>query len=109
MLDKLEEQLRRLRRLSDRLQGRLAKSAREHRRILEALRSGDPAQAEAAMRAHLDSVVRDFATEGEPQAKADSAGGQNPGQPAAPLPGRAAEPVLAQAAPNPVPFNGEHA
>jgi DNA-binding GntR family transcriptional regulator len=70
MLDKLEEQLRRLRRLSDRLQGRLAKSGREHRHILAALRSGDPAQAEAAMRAHLESVVHDFSGDGQPAAGA---------------------------------------
>lgn len=63
LLDKLEEQLRRLRRLSDRLQGRLEKSGLEHRRILAALRTGDPLQAETAMRAHLDSVVHDFAVD----------------------------------------------
>lgn len=64
ILDKLEEQLRRLRKLSDRLQGRLEKSGLEHRRILAGLRTGDPQQAEAAMRAHLDSVARDFAQAG---------------------------------------------
>lgn len=60
ILDKLEEQLRRLRQLSARVQGRLEKSSREHRQILAALRTGDPLRAEAAMRAHLDSVVSDF-------------------------------------------------
>jgi DNA-binding GntR family transcriptional regulator len=108
MLDKLEEQLRRLRRLSDRLQGRLAKSAREHRRILEALRSGDPAQAEDAMRAHLDSVVRDFATDGQPQAAASTPADQPAGRPAG-LPHLAPRPALAQAAPSAAPPNGDHA
>jgi len=73
ILDKLEEQLRRLRRLSDRLQGRLEKSGREHRRILAGLRTGDPQQAEAAMRAHLDSVVRDFAQAGPLERKPEEA------------------------------------
>lgn len=59
-LDKLEEQLRRLRRLSDQVAGRLDKSAHEHRQILAALRTGDPLQAEQAMRHHLESVLDDF-------------------------------------------------
>ena len=61
ILAKLEEQLRRLRRLSDLRQGRLEKSAREHRAILDALRAGDAFATEAAMRNHLQSVVLDFA------------------------------------------------
>jgi DNA-binding GntR family transcriptional regulator len=61
ILAKLEEQLRRLRRLSDLRQGRLEKSSREHRRILDCLRAGDAAAAEQAMRNHLQSVVVDFA------------------------------------------------
>ena len=60
ILAKLEEQLRRLRRLSDLRQGRLEKSAREHRAILTALSAGDPPAVEAAMRHHLQSVVADF-------------------------------------------------
>jgi DNA-binding GntR family transcriptional regulator len=66
ILAKLEEQLRRLRRLSDLRRGRLEKSSREHRNILEALRAGDPAAAEQAMRSHLQSVVSDFAQLLEP-------------------------------------------
>ncbi len=60
ILDKLEEQLRRLRHLSDQLSGRLEKSGRQHREILAALRTGDPVRAEAAMRNHLESVLADL-------------------------------------------------
>ncbi len=61
ILAKLEEQLRRLRRLSDLRRGRLEKSSQEHRLILQALRTGIPEAAEQAMRSHLQSVVGDFA------------------------------------------------
>jgi DNA-binding GntR family transcriptional regulator len=61
ILAKLEEELRRLRRLSDLRQGRLEKSAGEHRAILGALRAGEPYAVEDAMRRHLQSVVVDFA------------------------------------------------
>lgn len=60
ILAKLDEQLHRLRRLSDQVSGRLDKSAHEHRQILAALRTADPAQAEAAMRQHLESVLSDL-------------------------------------------------
>jgi DNA-binding GntR family transcriptional regulator len=60
ILEKLEEQLRRLRRLSDLVAGRLEKSAYEHRQILAALHNRDGLRAEAAMRQHLESVVADF-------------------------------------------------
>jgi DNA-binding GntR family transcriptional regulator len=60
ILENLEEQLRRLRRVSDHIGGRLEKSAQEHREILAALRRGDPQAAEATMRDHLQSVVGDF-------------------------------------------------
>jgi DNA-binding GntR family transcriptional regulator len=60
LLARLEEQLRRLRSLSDQVAGRLDKSAHEHHVVLEALRGGDAEKAEAAMREHLQSVVRDF-------------------------------------------------
>lgn len=68
ILAKLEEQLRRLRRLSDLRQGRLEKSSREHRLILQALRGGDPYAVEQAMRNHLQSVVVDFGQMLEPEA-----------------------------------------
>lgn len=64
ILDKLEEQLRRLRHLSDQLSGRLEKSGRQHREILAALRTGDPVRAEAAMRNHLESVLADLSVSG---------------------------------------------
>jgi DNA-binding GntR family transcriptional regulator len=60
ILENLEEQLARLRRMSDQVEGRLEKSSHEHRKVLAGLRNGDPAQAEQAMREHLDSVLRDF-------------------------------------------------
>jgi DNA-binding GntR family transcriptional regulator len=60
ILEKLDEQLRRLRRMSDQVAGRLEKSGHEHRLVLATLRSGDPLQAEQAMRQHLESVLRDF-------------------------------------------------
>ena len=59
----LDEQMRRLRLLSNQFVGRLEKSALQHREILAALRGGDPAEVEAAMRAHLDSVLRDLLSE----------------------------------------------
>lgn len=60
ILGKLDDQLRRLRRLSDLISGRLDKSSHEHRQILAALRTGDPLQAEAIMRTHLESVLSDL-------------------------------------------------
>jgi len=60
ILDQLDEQLERLRRMSDQVEGRLVKSSHEHRRVLAALRAGDPHQVEQAMRDHLESVVKDF-------------------------------------------------
>jgi DNA-binding GntR family transcriptional regulator len=60
ILENLESQLQRLRRMSDQVQGRLEKSSLEHRAVLAALRTGDPAAAEQAMRQHLASVVSDF-------------------------------------------------
>ena len=60
----LDEQMRRLRLISNRFAGRLEKSAHQHRAILEALRAGDPAQVEQAMRQHLQSVLDDLLAEG---------------------------------------------
>jgi len=60
ILDNLEDHTRRLRMLSDRIYGRLEKSSGEHRRILEALKRGDPLAAEQAVRHHLHSVLRDL-------------------------------------------------
>ncbi|MCC6190737.1 MAG: GntR family transcriptional regulator [Anaerolineales bacterium] len=107
ILDKLEEQLRRLRRLSNLLQGRLEKSGHEHRRVLAALRTGDAKQAENAMRAHLDSVVRDFAGDGDGALAlgayaAAPARGAGPAR--EPLPAGANHPALAKSH-----HNGDHA
>jgi DNA-binding GntR family transcriptional regulator len=67
ILANLDSQMRRLRLISNQFSGRLEKSAGEHRRILAALRSGDPAQVEAAMRGHLESVLADLlSAEGTP-------------------------------------------
>jgi DNA-binding GntR family transcriptional regulator len=56
----LDDHVRRLRILSDRISGRLNKSAQEHRRILAALQRRDPGGAEEAMRGHLLSVLQDL-------------------------------------------------
>jgi DNA-binding GntR family transcriptional regulator len=71
ILENLDSQMRRLRLLSNRFAGRLEVSAREHRAILAALRSGDPAQVEQALRGHLESVLRDLLAD-------DSANGSRP-------------------------------
>jgi DNA-binding FadR family transcriptional regulator len=40
-----------------RVPGRARASLPQHQRIIEAIAAGDPAEAEAAMRAHIASVV----------------------------------------------------
>jgi DNA-binding GntR family transcriptional regulator len=60
-LKMLDDQLQRLRMISNSGLERLQKSAAEHRRILEALKGGDPAQVELAFREHHQSVLNDFA------------------------------------------------
>ncbi len=76
ILEKLEEKLRRLRRVSDQVGGRLTKSSHQHRRILAALQMGDPAQVEQAMRDHLESVVADFAAAAAAEAAETAAAAQ---------------------------------
>lgn len=61
----LDEHVRRLRVLSDRISGRLGKSVEEHRCVLSALRRRDPDDAEQAMREHLLSVLQDLCAPGE--------------------------------------------
>jgi len=61
----LDEHVQRVRVLSDRIFGRLAKSAQEHRRVLAALLSRDAGAAEQAMREHLFSVLHDLAAPDE--------------------------------------------
>jgi len=66
----LDDHVQRFRLLSDQISGRLNKSVREHRRILEALRQRDPAAAEQAMRDHLSSVLQDLSAPEEPISEA---------------------------------------
>lgn len=61
----LDDHLQRFRLLSDQINGRLNKSLKEHRNILEALRRRDPIAAEEAVRDHLTSVLQDLSGEGE--------------------------------------------
>jgi DNA-binding GntR family transcriptional regulator len=56
----LDDHIQRFRAISDQVSGRLNKSVREHRRILDALHRRDPAAAEQAMRDHLHSVLQDL-------------------------------------------------
>jgi DNA-binding GntR family transcriptional regulator len=60
ILHNLDDHVRRLRVLSDRISGRLNTSVQEHRAVLQALILRDPAAAEQAMRAHLFSVSQDL-------------------------------------------------
>ena len=64
ILENLEDQLQRLRELSNRGSGRLEKSSHQHRQVLEALREGDADRAEHAMRSHLESVLDDLGLPG---------------------------------------------
>jgi len=61
----LDDHLQRFRLLSDQINGRLNKSLKEHRKVLEALQGRDPIVAEEAMRGHLSSVLQDLSEEGE--------------------------------------------
>lgn len=61
----LDEHHQRFRLLSDQISGRLNKSLKEHRKVLEALQRRDPAAAEEALRGHLFSVLQDLSEEGE--------------------------------------------
>lgn len=60
IIHNLDDHLRRLRILSDRIGGRLNTSVVEHRAVLDALRQRDPSAAEQAMRSHLFSVLQDL-------------------------------------------------
>lgn len=56
----LDDHVKRFRIISDRISGRLDRSVKEHRRVQAAFSQRDPAAAEAAMRDHLFSVLRDL-------------------------------------------------
>ena len=62
----LDENVQRFRAISDQISGRLNKSVKEHRRVLDALRQRDAAAAEHAMRDHLHSVLQDLSSSAEP-------------------------------------------
>lgn len=66
ILRTLDDQLHRLRRISNQDLVRLQKSAGEHRRILAALREGDPELVEAAFREHHHSVLHDLTITAQP-------------------------------------------
>ena len=61
LLDALREHLERVRRLLMAPAGRMQQALVEHRAIAEAIASGEPARASAAMQAHLDAVATMFA------------------------------------------------
>lgn len=63
MLEMFQDQTRRLRLMATRTTGRTEKSAAEHRRILAALRQGDPDKVEAAFREHLHSFLDDVVSD----------------------------------------------
>ncbi len=63
LAENFENQLQRFRILSSHLNGRLRKSAEEHRHVLVALRARDADNAEALFRKHLLSVLDDLTTE----------------------------------------------
>jgi DNA-binding GntR family transcriptional regulator len=64
ILENIEDQMKRIRALSSQLQGRLHKSAEEHRLVLAALEERDPDKAEEMLRAHMLSVLMDLSREG---------------------------------------------
>ena len=56
----LDDHVQRFRAISDQISGRLNKSVKEHRRVLDALRRRDPDAAAQAMRDHMHSVLQDL-------------------------------------------------
>jgi DNA-binding GntR family transcriptional regulator len=68
----LDDHVQRFRAISDQISGRLNKSVKEHRRILDALRRQDPDEAEHAMRGHLHSVLQDLYVPKDPSISARS-------------------------------------
>ncbi len=80
IIHNLDDHVQRFRLLSDRIGGRLNKSVQEHRRVLDALRSRDPAAAEQAMRDHLFSVLQDLSAPVESPLGAGTAPGNGVGE-----------------------------
>jgi DNA-binding GntR family transcriptional regulator len=66
IIHNLDDHVQRFRARSDRISGRLGKSVKEHRRVLDALYRKDVTAAEQAMRDHLFSVLQDLSIPGEP-------------------------------------------
>lgn len=66
IIHNLDDHVQRFRALSDRITGRLNKSVKEHRRVLDAFYRKDADAAEHAMRDHLFSVLQDLSLPGEP-------------------------------------------
>jgi len=66
IIHNLDDHVQRFRALSDRITGRLNKSVKEHRRVLDAFYRKDADAAEHAMRGHLFSVLQDLSLPGEP-------------------------------------------
>lgn len=62
----LDDHVKRFRIVSDAIHGRLSKSVKEHRRVLDGLCRRDPDAAEQAMRDHLFSVLHDLTVPSEP-------------------------------------------
>jgi DNA-binding GntR family transcriptional regulator len=56
----LDDHVQRFRAISDQISGRLNKSVKEHRRVLDVLRRRDADAAAQAMRDHLHSVLQDL-------------------------------------------------
>ena len=64
----LDDHVQRFRAISDQISGRLNKSVKEHRRVLEALRRRDSDAAAQAMRGHMHSVLQDLSWPEDPSA-----------------------------------------
>lgn len=65
ILDNLDDHLKRFRRISDLITGRLEKSQEQHRRVFEAARRGQAERAGRAMYFHLQSVLTDIKDMGD--------------------------------------------
>jgi len=64
----LDDHVQRFRAISDQISGRLNKSVKEHRQVLDGLRRRDPDAAAQAMRNHMHSVLQDLSWPEDPSA-----------------------------------------